>query len=338
MSRDEMNPGQESITHRMSNKAIPANQEEVLRRFAADVRRGFSRFPKSLPCVYFYDRTGSQLFERICRQPEYYCTRAETEILEEHSRDIVMKCPDPVQVVELGSGNSAKTRMLLEAFVRARVRATYVPIDISADILVESAAKLDRLFPSLVVKPVVARYEEGIEKVDPNNGHILLLWLGSSIGNFERKAAKKFLTELRDQLLRGDRLLLGVDLIKDRTLLDAAYNDNAGVTAAFNLNLLARINRELGGGFDLERFGHLAFFNSEEGRIEMYIVSLYEQQVFIRDLNMTVMFHEGEKIHTENSYKYHPEEIGDLAEAFSGPTRWQWFDSRRLFSLNLFEA
>jgi len=333
-----MSFGRENGNGGNSGKAADANHESALHQFGADVRRGLGGSPKSIPCIYFYDRTGSRLFEEICRQPEYYCTRAEAEILENRCRDIALECPDPIQVVELGSGNSAKTRILLEAFVQAQKRTTYVPIDISRDILAESAEKLDRIFPTLAVRPVEARYEEGIEKVDPDDGHILLLWLGSSIGNFERKAAKKFLDGLRSQLLSGDRLLLGVDLIKDHVLLEEAYNDRAGVTAAFNLNLLTRINRELGGEFQLERFGHRAFFNSGEGRIEMYLVSLCDQRVLIRDLEMKVMFREGERIHTENSYKYRAGEIRDLAAGFTGPGRRQWFDSRRMFSLNLLEA
>jgi L-histidine N-alpha-methyltransferase len=315
-----------------------ANRQSDLRQFAEDVRWGLNRMPKAIPCIYFYDKTGSQLFEEICRQPEYYCTRAEAEILEKHAHEIAMSCPDPVQIVELGSGSSVKTQILLEAFVKAPIRTTYVPIDISPEILTESAAKLDRIFPSLAVKPVAARYEDGIEKVHPADGSILLVWLGSSIGNFERNAAKEFLSELRRQLSSGDRLLLGVDLIKDRALLEAAYNDRAGVTAAFNRNLLARINRELGGAFNLEQFNHNALFNSVEGRIEMHLVSRCAQQVCIRALDMRVSFSEGERIHTENSYKYHPDEIAALAGAFRKSSVRQWFDSDRLFSLSLFEV
>jgi L-histidine N-alpha-methyltransferase len=309
----------------------------LLQQFATDVRSGLCKLPKSLPCIYLYDKTGSQLFERICMQPEYYCTRAEREILQKHARDIAAYCSNPVQIVELGSGSSAKTRILLEAFVDAQMQTTYVPIDVSAEILAASAAKLDHVFAPLAVKPVAARYEEGLEMIDPIDGSILLVWLGSSIGNFERKAAKEFLARLRRQLSSGDRLLLGVDLIKDRTVLEAAYNDRAGVTAAFNLNLLARINRELGGAFNLERFDHTAVFNAAEGRIEMYLVSRCEQQVHIEDLDMTVSFSDGERIHTENSYKYHAEEIAALAEIIDRAPVRQWFDSCRRLSLSLFE-
>jgi len=314
------------------------HENDSIRQFAADVRNGLGSLPKSLPCVYFYDKTGSQLFEKICRQPEYYCTRAEKEIIQKHARDIASHCSDPIQIVELGSGSSAKTRILLEAFIKARMRTTYVPIDVSREILTESAAGLRRMFLPLVVKPIAARYEDGMEMLDQADGSILLVWLGSSIGNYKPKAAREFLAELCQTLSCGDKLLLGVDLIKDRATFEAAYNDRSGVTAAFNLNLLARINRELGGKFDLDRFDHNAVFNTAEGRIEMYLISRCDQKVQIEALNMVVSFSEGERIHTENSYKYRPEEIASLAEAINASLVHQWFDTHRHFSLSLFEV
>jgi L-histidine N-alpha-methyltransferase len=310
---------------------------EPVRQFAADVRAGLGQSPKSLPYVYLYDKSGSLLFEKICLQPEYYCTRAEGEILQKHAPEIAGYCSNPMQIVELGSGNSSKTRILLKAFVESGIRTTYVPIDVSQEILAQSAAELRRIFPRLTVKPVAARYEAALEMLDLTDGSVLLVWLGSSIGNYERKTAKEFLAGLRRQLSNGDNLLIGVDLIKDRKTLEAAYNDRSGVTAAFNRNLLVRINRELGGTFNAEQFDHEAIFNDAEGRIEMYLVSRCEQKVRIEALDMTVCFSEGERIHTENSYKYRVEEIADLAGALTGSPLRQWFDSRRQFSLNLFE-
>jgi L-histidine N-alpha-methyltransferase len=322
-----------------SGVIIPDKHENnSVLQFAEDVRHGLGSLPKSLPCIYFYDETGSQLFERICREPEYYCMRAEREILQKHARDIATHCSNPIQIVELGSGSSVKTRILLEAFVEAQMRTVYVPIDISFEILRKSAVELRRMFPPLKVKPIAARYEEGMEIVDQVDGTILLVWLGSSIGNYEPKAARRFLAELCQNLSPGENVLLGIDLIKDRAILEAAYNDRSGVTAAFNLNLLARINRELGGKFDLDRFDHDAVFNAEESRIEMYLISRCNQQVQIEALDMAVTFAEGERIHTENSYKYHPEEMASLAEAINASLVQQWFDSRRYFSLSLFEA
>ncbi len=313
-------------------------EHDTIRQFAMDVRNGFSASPKSLPCVYFYDKTGSKLFESICRQPEYYCTRAEKEILEKHAGDIAAHCSNPIQIVELGSGSAAKTRILLEAFIEAHMRTTYVPIDVSHEILGESARELRCMFPPLTVKPIAARYEEGIEMIDKTDGSILLVWLGSSIGNYEPKAARKFLAELCQTLSPGDSLLLGVDMIKDRAILEAAYNDSSGMTAAFNLNLLERINRELGGTFQLDNFDHNAVFNAAEGRIEMYLISRCDQKVQIEALGMAVSFVEGERIHTENSYKYHPEEISSLADAINAVPAYQWFDSNRQFNLSFFEV
>jgi dimethylhistidine N-methyltransferase len=313
------------------------NEKNPIQKFAADVRNGLSASPKSLECVYFYDEIGSQLFEKICRLPEYYCTRAETEILQKHAGDIAGRTSNPIQIVELGSGSSSKTQILLEAFIDADRESSYVPIDVSREILAESAEKLRDRFPGLNVKPIAARYEDGMEELDSSYGSILLVWLGSSIGNFDRKEARAFLSKLRKGLSHGDSLMLGVDLVKDRETLEAAYNDSSGVTEAFNLNLLARINRELGGTFDLKRFAHKAVFNESESRIEMHLISREKQEVRIEGLAMTVSFAKGEAIHTENSYKYHPEEIVSLAETVNGKLVHQWFDTKRQFSLSLFE-
>jgi len=305
-------------------------------RFAEDVRAGLRKSSKSLPCVYFYDRRGSRLFESICDQPEYYPTRAEREIIRDRADDIAEAAPDPVQVVELGSGSSAKTVHLIEALLEARERVTYLPVDVSRDILNESAAQLKETFPPLEVKPIAARYEEGLRAVNPHEGGVFLLWLGSSIGNLERDEAGSFLAGLRSRLSSGDRMLIGIDLVKGREVLEGAYNDEAGVTAEFNLNLLARINRDLGGAFDLDKFRHLAVYKAEKGRVEMYLQSLCDQTVSIESLNMKVSFREGERIHTENSHKYDFHEIDVLAGRGGLELLDQWLDSGCLFSLNLF--
>ena len=330
-----MKPDERNISGRSADGCRPVNFDK---RFAQDVRTGLGKYPKSLPCLYFYDRIGSILFERICRQPEYYCTRAEAEILKTRSRDIAAICNRSSRIVELGSGNSEKTRILLETFIDSDIRATYFPIDISRKVLEESAAVLKEACPPLNVRPIAARYEDGLDMLEPVDGRILLLWLGSSIGNYEPESAKSFIARLQGRLSVGDYFLIGVDLIKDSMVLESAYNDRSGATADFNLNLLARINRELGGHFLLERFEHRAVYNSEEGRIEMYLVSNCEQEVRIDALNTTVVFAEEERIHTENSYKYDPEEISLLGGHNGLRLIKQWFDSRKLFSLNLFEV
>jgi len=330
-----MNSNKRNNIHQAADENNPANFDD---RFARDVRNGLGKFPKSLPCLYLYDRIGSSLFEKICRQPEYYCTRAETEILKNYAHDIAGICGRSSRIVELGSGNSEKTRILLETFIDSGIQATYFPIDISRGFLEESAARLKEACPPLEVQPIAARYEDGLAMLQSGGGSVLLLWLGSSIGNYEPESAKNFIARLQSKLTRGDHFLLGVDLIKSPAVLEAAYNDRNGITAAFNLNLLARINRELGGHFKLERFKHQAVFNPAEGRIEMYLVSGLKQDVRIDNLDLSVSFADGERIHTENSYKYSPEDISILADHNGLHLANQWFDSRKQFSLNLFEV
>lgn len=304
-------------------------------RFAADVRSGLGCCRKSLPCVYFYDERGSRLFEDITRQPEYYLTRAEAEIIGRRAGEVAEAAPDPVQVVELGSGTSAKTAVLLQAMLGVKERVVYVPVDVCGGVLEESAGALREAMPELAVRPVTARYEEGLTQLDPDHGKVLLLWLGSSIGNLTREHAAYFLAGLRGQLSPGDKMLIGIDLVKDPAVLEAAYDDAAGVTAEFNLNLLARINRELGGDFDLARFRHVAHWNADEGRVEMYLESRREQTVYIAAIDARFDFAEGERIHTENSHKYTLEDIDALAASSGLRVVEQWLDSGGLFSLNI---
>lgn len=306
------------------------------RQFAKDVREGLGERPKKLPCIYFYDDRGSRLFERICDQPEYYPTRAEREIIRMRADDIASNAPDPVQVVELGSGNSAKTFWLLEALLGGRERVTYLPVDVCGDILEDTAAELKETLPGLAVRPIAARYEEGLRVVNPGEGGVFLLWLGSSIGNLDREEAASFLASLKGKLSKADRMLIGIDLVKEQEVLECAYNDEAGVTAEFNLNMLARINRDLGGTFDLEEFRHVVVYNSGEGRVEMYLESSRDQEVSIEAIDATIPFKAGERIHTENCHKYDLEGIQALAKGGGLRLLNQWFDSNCLFSLNFF--
>jgi dimethylhistidine N-methyltransferase len=304
-------------------------------RFAEDVRSGLTATPKALPCVYFYDARGSRLFEKITSLPEYYLTRAESEIINEHASEIAEMAPDPVQVVELGSGTSEKTVALLEALLGVNERVIYLPVDVCGDVLSRSAEWLGETIPELEIRPVRARYRRGLQHINGDEGKVLLVWLGSSIGNLGREEAASFLSCLSGQLATGDRMLIGIDLVKDPAMLEAAYSDAAGVTAAFNLNLLTRINRELGGRFDLDGFRHVAVWNADEGRIEMYIESLASQTVYVDGLGLSVAFAAGERIHTENSHKYSPEQIEALAARAGLAIEEQWLDSKELFSLNI---
>ncbi len=331
--------------------------------FARDVAAGLTACPKRLSCCYFYDADGSRLFEDICELPEYYLTRAERAILERHAGEIADCFQEPTTLVELGSGNAAKTRLLIAAFLE-RLGGTgwpptgdtprptpaggqpvapdgvvqrYVPVDICRTVLEDSSLELLQAFPRLEILAVAAEYQEALRHLKSEADRPkLVLWLGSNIGNFARAEAAAFLRQVRATLSPGDRLLVGIDLRKDRSLLEPAYDDAQGVTAQFNKNLLARINRELGGRFDPQHFRHLALYNDPEGRIEIYLVSTRRQQVSIDELRVVVSFAEGERIHTEDSYKYALAEIDELARAAGLTLLNQWSDPDGLFSENLF--
>jgi L-histidine N-alpha-methyltransferase len=305
--------------------------------FACDVEVGLTTSPKRLPCRYFYDEHGSLLFEEICRLPEYYLTRTERQILHERASEIAALFPEEIALVELGSGSATKTRLLIEAFLEVHRTLRYVPIDISPTILEESSHALLRDYPRLEIMAVAAKYEEGLVQLQSETDRPkLILWLGSNVGNLDREEAAGFLGRVRETMTPRDRVLVGIDMRKERTVLERAYDDAQGVTARFNLNLLARINRDLGGHFDLSAFRHRAIYHEEQGRVEMYLESLRSQQVRIDRLDLDVSFAAGELIHTENSYKYSSEEITALARSANLRLDRQWFDADRRFSVNLF--
>src|ERR1051325_3793307 len=313
--------------------------QDPMAGFAEDVRRRLSTDHKRFLPKYFYDELGSQLFEAICLLPEYYLTRAENEILTVYADEIVAAVAGPTTLLEMGSGSASKTRLLIEALLRKQAELLFIPVDISATALESSSRILLQSYPRLTIEAYAADYFAGLaELAKRKRGHTLALFLGSNISNFDADEALRFLRALRQVLNDGDALLLGADLKKDKAVLEAAYNDALGVTAAFNLNVLARINRELGGNFDLRSFRHFAFYNEEAGRVEIYIESLHEQTVNISKLNMQVHFTQGELIHTENSYKYDLKDIGRLA-AETGFTRAHtWQDRAQQFSSNLLLA
>jgi L-histidine Nalpha-methyltransferase len=306
---------------------------------AEDVRRGLSTKPKRFLPKYFYDQLGSQLFEAICLLPEYYLTRAENEILESYSDEIVASVAGETTLIEMGSGSASKTRLIIEALLRKQDELLYIPVDISATALDSSSRILLQSYPQLKVEAYAADYFAGLAELGKApRARTLALFLGSNISNFDPEEALKFLRALRQVLSEGDALLLGADLKKDRRILEAAYNDALGVTAAFNLNVLARINRELGGNFDLRAFQHRAFYNEKVGRVEIYIESLREQTVTISQLDMAVQFSEGEQIHTENSYKYDLSDIAKLAAETGFTSARTWLDGGQQFSSNLLLA
>lgn len=308
--------------------------------FAEDVRRGLSATPKSLSPKYFYDELGSQLFDAICLTPEYYLTRAENEIIECYADEIVGSLADEKILLEMGSGSASKTRLIIEALLKKQSHLLFMPVDISASALESSSRILLQSFPRLSIEAYAAEYFDALAVLSKRGlrRRTLALFLGSNISNFGREEAPKFLRALRRVLKTGDALLLGADLKKDRKVLEPAYDDALGLTAAFNLNLLGRVNRELDGNFDLRAFKHKAFYNDEIGRVEIYIESISKQTVKIAKLNLEVQFETGERIHTENSYKYDLSGIAKLANDTGYKCTRTWLDSQQRFSSNLLLA
>ncbi|HLK49650.1 MAG TPA: L-histidine N(alpha)-methyltransferase [Bryobacteraceae bacterium] len=312
----------------------PALDNEFAREVAAGLARGGQ---KTLPCRYLYDEVGSALFEAITCLPEYGLTRADARIIQKHAGALLDLLPSPLAVAELGSGTGNKTYAVLER-LRERQPVTYFPIDISATAL-EACARC--LSPLARVVPMTSSYLEGLEKVTAQRARhqtLLVLFLGSTIGNFEPDAACEFLAAVRLCLRPGDALLLGTDLVKPEEQLLAAYDDPGGVTAAFNLNLLARINRELHADFDLRRFAHAARYSRQHQRIEMHLRSLAAQTVRIGAAGLTVEFALDETICTETSHKFRPEQIAALARVTGFRLAEQWIDCEWPFAENLLMA
>jgi dimethylhistidine N-methyltransferase len=291
---------------------------------------GLSRRPKSIAPKFFYDEIGCQLFDEICCLDEYYLTRTEVRILSERSAEICDLCGPDCCLVELGSGSNAKTRILLD---HLRAPAAYVPVDIARAHLLRSSAGLARVYPELCIAPVCADFtrEFTLPEMPSRVGRTVAFFPGSTIGNLEPAEAENFLSRIAVLCGAGGGLLIGVDMKKDRLTLERAYNDARGVTARFNLNLLARINRSFGAGIRGDKFQHYAFYNEEFGRIEMHLVSLVEQTV---QLNGTAFFfEEGEHIVTEHSYKYSVDEFAKLAGRAGWTVKKVWIDAGNLFSV-----
>ncbi len=312
--------------------------------FAPDVRAGLTSTPKTLPPKYLYDEKGSMLFEQICNLPEYYLTKVETRILQQHSAEFIDALEHDASIVELGSGSSTKTRILMETLLKRHADGGqrhepflhYMPIDISRSAIEESAASLLKDYKGLHITAYVGDYHAGLQAIprDPEESR-LFLFLGANIGNFEKPDAVKFLRTICSVMGQSDRLLMGVDLKKNRATLEAAYDDSQGVTAAFNLNLLVRMNRELESNFDLAAFRHRAYYDEALGRVELHLESLKTQRVTIPKANVEATFERGETIHTENSYKYSLEQIGELCAAGKFSLNMTRMDEEKLFSLNL---
>ena len=298
----------------------------------SEVYRGLTSRPKTLSPWLFYDNEGSRLFEKITTLPEYYVTRTERKILAEYSNEIIdASGPGPLTIIELGAGTATKTGLLLRAGTGRQGPLTYHAIDVSASALVEAKRRLEADFPEVTVETSIADYTDGLGKIDVGGNRRMVLYIGSSIGNFDPAGALKLLRQLRAQLSPGDCILLGVDLLKDRQVLLDAYDDASGVTAAFNKNVLLRINRELGSNFNTQLFRHRSRWSEDHCRIEMHLESLIAQFVYIPDLDLEVRLCRGETIHTENSYKFTIAGATDMLARAGFEVARSWCDPRSWF-------
>jgi len=311
-------------------------QPALAASFADDVRAGLTAREKYLAPKYFYDPLGSALFEAICELPEYYLTRAEAEILERFAPEMIAAAGGPIELVEFGSGSARKTRVLVKAALDQQVALTYHPIDISSSALLTASSALVGEFARLTVSAFASDYFDVLANARlRTSDRVLSLFLGSNIGNYEPQDAIALLRAMSASFKPGDGLLLGTDLKKDTAILERAYNDPTGVTAAFDKNVLARINRELGGSFDLDAFSFAARYDAIRGSVDSYLIAQRGMNVPIADLGLDVRFSVAETIHTESSYKFAPGDIAALAEQSGFRVERMWTDDARRFAVSL---
>jgi dimethylhistidine N-methyltransferase len=323
------------MTEQQPLTELQVNVAPAVNQFRAEVIAGLTQPQKELPCKYLYDEQGSRLFDQICELTDYYPTRTETSIMETHVHEMAELIGRDCLLIEYGSGSSMKSRILLQAMQQL---AAYVPIDISCTYLQKTVAALKRDFANLEILPVCADYSQPFELPEPRHpvNRRCVYFPGSTIGNSHPEEAVALLQSIARVCQPGGGLLLGVDLKKDPARLHQAYNDREGVTAAFNLNMLTRINRELGADFQPEQYRHYAFYNPYHGRIEIHLVSMTEQQVQLDDI--AIPLREGETIWTESSYKYTPAEFARLAETAGFAVTQIWTDPQKLFSVQFLTA
>ena len=303
--------------------------------FAEEIRNTLQHTKKSINPKFFYDESGSKIFDEICMLPEYYPYTAETEILEKIERKLLPYLSEEFHLVELGSGSSVKTRLLINVLLKSQKHLQYFPIDIS-EILDHSAKNLCKDYTNLTITGIVDTFENGLDFIENfDNKPNLITFLGSSFGNFEKSDGKIFLKKISSLMKSSDLFLIGLDLKKDQKIIHDAYNDSQNTTAKFNLNVLKRINSELGGNFNLDKFDHHAIYNEEKGRIEMYLRSLSEQSVVIPKSDLLINLSKDELIHTENSHKFSLNQIESLLQDSNFEKLEMWFDSRNYFALIL---
>jgi len=307
----------------------------IEKSFAEEIAFSLNEDSKFISPKFFYDKKGSNLFESICSVPEYYPTRTEISILKKLEHDLPSYLNENVRLVELGSGASVKTRLILDVFTKLQAKTEYFPIDIS-EILTESSEQLLKDYPTLNITGIIDTYEGGLEFLQNyDDKQNLIIFLGSSFGNFSPDDGKIFLKKIFSTMKQGDLFLIGLDLVKDKTILESAYDDSQGITAKFNLNVLSRINDELDADFIINNFSHYSVYNENDQRIEMNLKSLIPQSVIIKKSNLSLNLDEGELIHTEYSHKYNPSQIKTLLCDIGFEIKNMWLDDKKYFSLTL---
>lgn len=322
------------ISHKENFRLIDLSYS-VKDTFLEDVAKGLSAKKKYLLPKYFYDLKGSRLFDQICKTNEYYPTRTEESILRLAIKDILKCSGDITDIIELGSGSSTKTKILLKNYLRKFKVIRYYPIDVS-QILITTSNRLKKEFPRLNIITIISEYLEALKYIKKNvKEPKLFVFLGSSIGNYEKKGIHSLLRSLSSAMSKNDMMLIGMDMKKDQNVLEAAYNDKKGITAKFNLNMLQHINDELEGNFDLKKFIHHSFFNEKESRIEMHLVSEQDQSVRINGFRKLFKLRKGESIHTENSFKFTEKIIKELFNASGLKEKKKWMDNKKYFSLRM---
>jgi len=307
----------------------------IEKTFAEEISFSLNRDSKFIDPKFFYDKKGSDLFEKICSLPEYYPTRTEISILKKLQSELPLFLDDTFQLVELGSGASVKTRLILDIFTKLQAKTEYFPIDIS-EILTESSEQLLKDYASLHITGIIDTYEGGLEFLkNYDKKKNLILFLGSSFGNFTPAEGRKFLQTIYSTMKSGDLFLIGLDLVKDKQVMESAYDDSQGITAKFNLNVLSRINDELDADFNLNDFSHHSIYNTEDQRIEMYLKSLVNQSVIISKSGLLLNLAKDELIHTEHSHKYRLDQIHNLLGDIGFEIKHTWLDDDNYFSLTL---
>ena len=336
----EVNLPKKARNHKRYNsclKVVKLEEKEIIPKREFTSISGLEKMDKRISCEYFYDAKGSELFEKICKLPEYYLARTETTILNKKAKQIAKLFHQPPDVVELGSGNSVKAGIILQELLNRFGYVHHFSIDISPEVQLQGCHNLLDTFPNLDICAISGEYLEGLDRLKMRNKKPrLILWLGSSIGNFDRNKAVYFLKQIRNRMNINDKLLIGIDFRKESKLLVDAYNDSRGITANFNLNLLIRINREFEGTFEIENFSHKAVYHKKKGRIEMYLLSNRDQTVQLEQSGKTISFKKNERIHTENSYKYSYKEIEELVENSGLNFSHHFTDPKNWFSVNVF--